>query len=430
MQAVMVTPSKIPPYVRSALNILHESRVMEKFGMFFVDDLDLDDMERINVNLGVKDGDRIKRDQKAALATRLPKKTVQPRGIQLTESHQTAEYPWGETILWTTLQRLLKDHAVDFLRPFDFYLVEMEFENLHLVESLFCDLTRETWLGIHESFVPAGARPSSTRLKDSMEVWTCQNIVARLCGKCLFLPSAYGLEGPLKSKGSDDLSFKALRPLFFPAPGQILKENTIWEGYSAENGYIGRYWEILEKFKDDGDTVDALHEGIDKVFEQLQCLPQSKANSNLWHATSGSVCFLTNPHYYRIKAVSTTARKLNIGPQRPQVSAAELRKRLDPYNPASKKRSRSLNRPKKTTSIKHKKYRKPPKKRQRMDEPLNARANQATTTERRTRGNAQHAMGLSTNSETETTDSISNRDDSNAFEIDSSNSMESSGSGF
>jgi hypothetical protein len=424
MRVVMVTPSSIPPYVQSALHMLHEGRAMERFGMFFADDLDPDDMERINMNLGVQDGDQIKQDQKAALVTRFPPKKDQDRGIQLTEPHRATDYPWGEKILWSTLQRLLKEHPVDFMRPFDFHQFGTGLEDFHLVESLFNDFTREVWLGFHESFVPAGVRPRSTGLKDCMEVWTCQNIVARLCGRCKFLPSNYGLEGAPTSKSSD-LSFKALRPLFFPAPGQSFKEKTIWACYSEPSGYIGKYWEMLKDFEDDSNKVDALNEGIDQVFEQLQCLPQSKADSNLWHATGGSVCFLTNPRYYRITAVSSTARKLNTGPQRPQVTVAELQKRLDPFNHASNKRKRSLNK-KKITSIKQKNKRKPPKKRQRMDGTLKAQTKLKTTATRRARGNARLVGNERENSDSETMGSFSSEKDSDACRVYSSNSSSAS----
>jgi len=420
MRAVMVTPSQIPSYVQSALRMLHEGRVMERFGMFFVDDLDLDDMDRLDGNLGERDGDVVKQDQKAALAARLPPKKGQDRGIQLTESHRTTDYPWGEKILWSTVQRLLKDHPVDFLRPFNFHQPEMGSENFHLVESLFSDFTKETWLGFQESFVPAGLRPHSNMLKDCMEVWTCQNIIARLCGKCKFLPSNYGLEGTPTSEDSD-LSFRALRLLFFPPPDHIFKEKTIWACFSKPIGYIGRYWGILKDFDDDRDKIDALQEGIDQVFEQLQCLPNSKADSNLWHATGGLVCFLTNPHYYRMRAVSSTARKLKIGPQRPQISAAELQKRLDPFFPASRKRKRSQYQ-KKSTSIKQKKYRKPPIKKQRIVKKLRAQ----TTTARRTRRNAQYNVDEEKTSDSEMMDSSSSEKGSSACGVYSENSTKSS----
>jgi len=419
MRSVMVTPSNIPPYLQSALRLLHESRVMECFGMFFVDDLDLDNMECINGNLGGQDGDEIKQDQKAALATRVSPKKDQRRGIQLTESHRTADYPWGKTITWTMLQRLLKDHAVDFMRPFDFHHVDMGLGNFHILESLFTDFTRETWLGLHESFVPAGIRPCPVSLKDSMGVWTCQNIVACLAGRCLFLPSTQGLEGAPKSKESD-LSFKSLRLLLFPAPGQSFKENTIWAAYSEnKKGYIGKYWEILEK--DDEVEVDALHDGIDQVFEQLQCLPQVRADSNIWHATGGAVCFLTNPRYYQIEAVSTTARKANIGPQRPQVTVAELRNRLDPHFVAGKKRKKTTNR-KKTTSIKRKNHRNPPKKRQKINQPLLTQTKPTTATSRPTRESSRRALDQGRTSNSETADSLSSEMDRNSRPIYSSNS--------
>lgn len=372
MRAVMVTSSHVPSYVGAALNRLQQSGVMERFGIFFVDDLDPDDMELIDVNLGAEDGLDVKGDHRAALAARCPVKTKQGRGIQLTESHITADYPWGETISWAMLQRLCKLHVVDFLRRFDFHETRVglgPLDILKTVETLFIDFTREAWMGIQESFLPAGLRPGPNNLKDSMEVWTCQNILARLGEKSTFFPSTHGLEGAPETRDSD-ISFRALRSLFFPTQGQSFKANTLWAGYSDQNGFIGKYWEVLKKYRDAPEMVHALHQEMDQIFEQVQCLPQSKADSKIWHATQGSICFLINPRYYRIREVSTTVRATGLlGPQRPQVSVAELRKRLNPYHSTVKKRKRNLN---KKRSVKQKNYRKPPKKRQRLDELIQA----------------------------------------------------------
>ena len=372
MRAVMVTSSNVPSYVQSALSSLYQNGVMERFGIFFVDDLDPNDMELINLNLGAEDGCDVKRDHKAALAARRPTKTKDVGGIQLTESHITADYPWGETVSWGMLQRLCKQHPVDFLRRFNFNQMDVELGPLDDIETLFISFTRETWLGIHEAFLPAGVRPCPSNLEGSMQVWTCQDILARLGGRCTFLPSTYGLEGAPKTK-EFDVSFRALRSLFFPAPNKSLKANTIWEGYSEQNGYIWKYWEVLEACKGEPDKAHALHQGLDQIFEQLQCLPQSKVDSNLWHATQGSVCFLINPNYYRIKSISATAKNSNLGPQRPQVSKAELRKRLNPYDSVSKKRKRNSNNKR---SMKQKNYRKPPKKHPRIDGPFSRRSSQ------------------------------------------------------
>lgn len=368
----MVTSSKIASYVGSALNRLHQGGVIERFGMFFVDDLDPNNMECININLGVEDSCDVIRDHKAALAARCPAKTKNGGGIQLTESHITDDHPWGETISWGLLQKLCKHHPVDFLRKFKFQ--ETDFGSgpvdvIEAIETVFIDFTREAWLSIHESFLPAGVRPHPNNLQDSMEVWTCQDILTRLGGRCTFFPSSYGFDVTPKAKDSD-VSFKALRSLFFPSPDQSFKENTIWAGYSEKNGYIGKYWDVLEAYKDYPDKVHALHQGLDDIFEQVQCLPKTMAGSNLWHATQGSVCFLINSSYYRIKAISTTTIKSHLGPQRPQVSTAELRKRLDPYNSTAKKRKRNTNNKR---SMKQKNVRKPPKKRQRMEEQTQAR---------------------------------------------------------
>ena len=305
---------------------------MERFGMFFIDDLDPEDMEHINVNLGQKDGSEIVREHKRALATMLSTKKTKDRGIQPIASRISTEYPWGETISWSMLQRLCKQHPVDFLCQFNFEKVDIgqgSQEILEITEDLFIDFTKDTWLCFHESFLPAGIRPKPADLKEAMEVWACQNIIALLGGRSTFLPSTYQIEGAPKRKNSD-ASFQELRSLFFPSPTKHFKPNTIWLGYMEPSGYIRRYWDVLEEKKDVPDIIDAIHKRLDEIFGQLQCLPQRADDSSIWHATDGLVCFLTNPFYYRVKSVSSMGRQITIGPQRPQVSTAELQKRLNP----------------------------------------------------------------------------------------------------
>jgi hypothetical protein len=342
---------------------------MERFGMFFIDDLDPEDMERINVNLGQKDGSEIVREHKRALATMLSTKKTKGREIHLVDSRISTEYPWGETISWSMLQRLCKQHPVDFLRQFNFETVDIGQRSQEIgevTEDLFITFTKDTWLSFHESFLPAGIRPKPANLKEAMEVWACQKILALLGGKSTFLPSTYQLEGAPKKKNSD-VSFQELRLLFFPSPNKNFKPNTIWEGYTEPSGYIRRYWEVLEAKKDVPDVIDGIHEMLDEIFGKLQCLPQSTGDSSIWHATDGLVCFVTNTSCYRIKSVSSMGRPTTIGPQRPQVSTAELRKRLNPGISMPRKRKRDLT---KTRSSKSRNYRQPPPKRQKMDKSL------------------------------------------------------------
>jgi hypothetical protein len=374
MRNIMVNPSNIPSYVQFTLNILHQSAVMERFGMFFIDDLDPEDMEAINVNLGQKDSAEIVREYKHALTTMLKPQKAKDRGIQLTASCISADYPWGETISWSMLQRLCKQHPVDFLLPFNFDKVDIgqsSQEILEMTEDLFVAFTKGAWLCFHESFLPAGIRPKPANLRDAMEVWACQTILALLGGKSIFLPSTYQLEGAPKKKHSD-VSFQELRSIFFPSPNKFFKSNAIWVGHTESGGYIRRYWDFIEEKKDAPQIIEAIHERLDEIFRQLQCLPQSTTDSSIWHATDGLVCFLTNPLYYRIKSISSLGHQSKIGPQRPQISTAELRKRLNPGSSFLRKRKRDMTR---TRSSKSRNYRQPPTKRQRKNNPLHTQLN-------------------------------------------------------
>jgi hypothetical protein len=367
MQNIMVTPSYIPSFVQSALNNLQQRAVMERFGMFFMDDLDPEDMERIIVNLGAKDGSEIGREHKRALATMLSMKKAKDKGVQLIASLRSTEYPWGETISWFTVQRLCKQQPVDFLRPFHFQTPDIgqsSPEILEITTDLFIAFTKEAWLCLQESFLPAGIRPIPSSLKAAMEIWACGNILALLGGKSTFLPSTHQLEGAPKKK-NPDVSFQELRSLFFPSPNKHFKASTIWVGFMESTGYVRRYWKLLEEKRDTPDIIDAIHQSLDEIFGQLQCLPQCLMDS-LWHATDGLVCFLANPIYYRVKSINSTGRQTALGPQRPQVSTAELRKRLNPGVTITRKRKRKFT---KKPSGKSKNYRQPPKKQQKIENP-------------------------------------------------------------
>jgi hypothetical protein len=366
MQNVMATPSNIPSYIQSTLNTLQQRAVMGRFGMFFIDDLDPEDMEGLTMNLGQRDCSEIVREHKRALATMLSRKKAKDKGVQLISSRISTEYPWGETISWSMLQRLCKQHPVDFLRPFSFEKVDIGIRSTEIVEitaDLFIAYTKDTWLCFHESFLPAGIRPKPSSLKEAMELWACQKILALLGGKSTFLPSTHGLEGAPKKKNSD-VSFQELRLLFFPSKDKHFKPNTIWTGFTEPGGYIRRYWEVLEEKNDMPEVIDAIHESLDEIFGGLQCLPQCTADS-IWHATDGLVCFLTNPIYYRIESINSMGRQTTIGPQRPQVSTAELRKRLNPGTTIPRKRKRNS----KKIPGKSRNYRQPPKKHQKMENP-------------------------------------------------------------
>jgi hypothetical protein len=159
MRTVMVNPSNIPSYVESALKTLCQREVMARFKMFFIDDLDPDNMERIFINLGQKDHSDIVRAHKNALATKPATQEVKARGMQLVPSCQPTEYPWGETVSWPTLQRLCKLHPVDFVRKFDFETIHPTHnsqEILDTAEDIFVSFTKDTWLSLHEAFLPAG----------------------------------------------------------------------------------------------------------------------------------------------------------------------------------------------------------------------------------------------------------------------------------
>jgi hypothetical protein len=366
MRHVMVTPSNVPGYVVKALQILNYDSVVDRFGMFFVDDLDPSDMERLNINLGAKDGDQIKREYKTALKAIHGVKPKRPqRNLALASPYASTQYPWGEAVSWSLLQQLCKDCPTELLRPFDFANIDLSPDRSEAVENLFITFTRQAWLGVQESFVPAALRPDPADLEEAINVWTCQRVLQLLPNRSTFLPSTFGLEGAPKRKGQG-VSFESLRVTFFPLQGATFKAS-IWKDYASGSGYIKTYWDYIENNKDEPDAIEELHSGLEEVFRHLQCLPQMQNDhSIIWHGSDGSVCFLTNSLYYRVKSISSRERAGQEGAQRPQVSSAELQRRLEPNRPANNQLKR---RKLEERSRRSKDFREPPRKQRRIQKP-------------------------------------------------------------
>jgi hypothetical protein len=109
MRGVMVNPSSIPNFLETTLKYLVYKEVMNHFGMFFLHDFDVDNMDLVDQNIGVEDGAAVKAMYGKALAlfSRSKKVKKQPKHLQFIDSAANEECPWEEVLTLARVKKLL-----------------------------------------------------------------------------------------------------------------------------------------------------------------------------------------------------------------------------------------------------------------------------------------------------------------------------------
>jgi hypothetical protein len=326
MRSVMVTPRITQSFLGVALRDLRFNTIMNRFGMFFLHDLEI--RTGTLKELHPEDTPAVLHAYARSLKS-LKKKTLtnaQPHK-RVTVSDER-EFPWGPNPSWTRIQQLLDTEPESFLLQ---HLNNSWKNPTHVqCELLFIQFTTELWLSLADSFVSAGMLPKPKTLEDAMGTWTVTNIQAVLGEtRCRFLASANGLEGKVPSKLRRQPSFLARRSIFFPDPTIQFPEKSIWKPYTENQGYISTYFNYLKEWSTE--EVTQLQNDLDNIFSHLQCLPPSTLSGNsIWTASHGRIVFIANPRHYRVKGIggNTQPTGYNTGPKRPQASVPQLARRL------------------------------------------------------------------------------------------------------
>jgi hypothetical protein len=327
MRYVMVTPRENYDCLRESLRSLRFQGTRDRFGMFFLHGFDLpschleeipqdDPKELIALGSG-----------KLNYPALVKKKTSRP--LQLSDGHDQEEFPWGKSLSWQRIQDLIATECCSFLRQWKFTHGQ---EEDNISKKLFKVFTRDMWLSLGTHMVDSNRLPNPRSLEDAMQTWTPQKI-EELLGKdqCQFLASTHGLQGNFP-KNTQSKSFSDMRSTFFPGPEVCLPKQSFWNVYAHHGAYIQMYHEYLQHSSDD--EIEELHNNLDSIFSDIQCLPPSKPPNRrgtvIWSAIGGRVQFITNSFFYRIEEVCRKTQDKGKGsrPVRPQTSLRQLEARV------------------------------------------------------------------------------------------------------
>jgi len=286
IQCVGITPIVKDPDLRADLCCLQQHPVSERFGCFFLHNLNLSTAELPEINekdppnllcrMGIEAGQAKQED---AQALKPPTR------------------PTADGVTWAQLKTLIiqGDKRAAIL-PFEFDPLWVAYS---VAQTIFCTFTNEFWALVPDAKFEK--LPRLVTLEAAMKMWTVQSVQSRINHGVRYelSPSADGLSGAIPPKTRTQI-FRDKRVSFFPEPGSSLNPKSGWCNFFAI-GYVKDYHDELVKSIDGG---KALRDALDNIFEQLQVLPRKpslpSSHKTLWCWERGCMNLLLNSRYIRL----------------------------------------------------------------------------------------------------------------------------------
>ena len=285
-------------YLREALRDVRFQEVMNDYGMFFLHDLDLD--RHCIHEIPTEDPYDCK------IAMSFKGKVPKPLTVAQTPNSQPSGlYPLGDTPAWPEVKAFIGRGANVFMNEW-VWDPEWDEEN-PMAAQLFVRFTREYFATLKLDALRADA-PSPTSLHDAMKACTVDEMIITLTS-CWFTASNHGLKGKVPRFRSQSFRENALS--FFPQDSTAYRDSS-WAPF-LQHGYMGEYFHKVKNLDDE--DGQALVEGICNIFGRLHCLPvivtpSLKAKGRVWTASQDGIHLLTNPIFYKLKAIGSAPRTL------------------------------------------------------------------------------------------------------------------------
>jgi len=348
LQHVGISPIIKDRDVVQALADLHFDQISQRFGCFFLHDLNLANGQLPGIQdedpamlLWMLKGDKVVSDK--------------PKSMTGTEALSPLAITWKQ--LCESLNQPLSQNAS--MNPFIWDATWLMYST---AEALFCSFTSQFWMMIANSgFQPLDHQP--TTLKEAMELWTLESVKARIKYEVGYhlVPSGDGLNGAVPDKHQRML-FEFIRDDFFPEPGTAYNGSSVWSALYRV-GYVRDYHRAIAA---SGDGGQALKDGLDGIFANLQLLPYNPGRPNstvpLWRWKNSVVTLIANSsHIWLLDRTIKQAEGGGVWGQghKKLVSAAQLEKMLRKKEPWKVQVQKS----KVNRRGKSKNWRQPPKRR-------------------------------------------------------------------
>lgn len=281
-------------YLRDALEAVQFSTVAKRFGMFFLQTLDL---EHAAVGEIASEDDR--ECQEAMGQARTGKKTNKSKPIPLENGEPTEGYPLGNAPTWSEIVSTMEKNPNVLMKE---WVWDPVWDGHHVASTMFVDFTVAFLSALsieacHQKRLPE--KPLT--LEEAMEFWTVSSL-QKVLSNTEFIASTHHLKR--KFPGKENPGFCDYFDIFFPPPHQKFSEKSVWTSF-LKKGYLNLYFKALDEMEDD--EIEEMQCELRKHFGRVQCLPDAALSSTgrLWTVNNGSIQFLTNPIFYKIDRIGS-----------------------------------------------------------------------------------------------------------------------------
>jgi hypothetical protein len=325
MRHVMVTPRVTHNFLAKALRDVRFEEVMMAFGVFFLQELDLE--KGLLPDVQEEDDFEVERAYGKSI-DKAPKKQKTPKYpyLALTKHALEKEYPWGTSIPWKLLEELLSTVPDQFLQP-----VEFDGSNLNLQESifLFIQFSEEIWLSAHSHYLKSGQCPEFHTLQDAINMWTVDGLKTFVTD-FIILPSGHGLPGCPPRQAQSQQSFEDRMSIYFPSPSVVSSRQTsLWKHYSHHMAYLDVYHKHLKEL--DAEKGRLLDSDLRLIFSHLQCLPTAAGDKKphvVWQAHHNKLQFVANSRYYPISEIGHPVKSVMQTTHKAQLPGTVIERRI------------------------------------------------------------------------------------------------------
>jgi hypothetical protein len=312
-------------YLKDALRDLYFNQVMERFGTFFLHDLDLQRGVLTCID---------RKDDTQCLLDMSRKKNLQQITREKREEENLAqnkepseEYPIGNAPTWQEIMKTITLNPTLLIREW----VWNKKWNSKLDSPaglLFVQFTIDYFLTLSSDALVNGGFPKPSNLQEAMGLWTVCSLKETI-KDVSFKASNHGLVGKMNGKRSR--GFGDMLSIFFPPPDCHIHRGSVWHSLLTK-GYIRDFHQRLDSLTEA--EAHRLTRSLKVLLEEVQCLPNAfactpRTAGRLWEQSDGGIRMLTNSGFYKLERVGKAKRSGTNRGKQVKASRVIIEARLD-----------------------------------------------------------------------------------------------------
>ncbi|KAF8989873.1 hypothetical protein BDZ89DRAFT_1152177 [Hymenopellis radicata] len=294
-QSVMSTPVKVPTFVTESLAHLHFGNVVSRYGMFFLQSLDVTLEETVLPEItdiddyGVETALNVKAKRaKNRIIYGAHPPTHSERSMSWSDLKDSMENkPWNVVKVWRQPEGELLDFDNAPSESAEF-----------IAAGIFTNFTTCMWLLLPSEFKSDPSLVSCFNIRDALVLWSVEQAYNRLLNGH-FHPINVDVIGV--APGRKSKSFADRREIFFP-PSSSPELVGGWATLQAT--YISQYRNALDGMES-VEGRDRINELLGTLLSLCQCLPDSTARGP-WQCQAGThrISMVVNPTHYNVGLIT------------------------------------------------------------------------------------------------------------------------------